>query len=190
LTYPIDALELIGVSPGDSTRDWIVLDGVAVEEGTVVVGGFHSESFSSDERVVLAEVSFLVKDGMEGELFLEMKKSGDDLEGMALAEGSIGICAIPEEYVLEQNYPNPFNPVTSIEYALPEAAQVRVEVYNMLGQVVDVLVEGDQEAGYHKVTWDASNVASGVYFYRIAAGGTSRDSRGKFTATKRMVLMK
>ncbi|UCE18650.1 MAG: T9SS type A sorting domain-containing protein [Gemmatimonadota bacterium] len=89
---------------------------------------------------------------------------------------------VPSEYSLAQNYPNPFNPVTTIEYTLPEAAKVRVEVYNVLGQVVDVLVDSEQEGGYHAVQWDASDMASGVYFYLLTAGD--------FTATKLMVLMK
>ena len=89
---------------------------------------------------------------------------------------------LPTEFTLEQNYPNPFNPVTSIEYSLPEAANVKIEVYNLLGQVVDVLFNSEQEAGHHAVQWDASDLASGVYFYRLTAGD--------FTATKRMVLMK
>jgi hypothetical protein len=92
------------------------------------------------------------------------------------------VVPLPVEYSLAQNYPNPFNPVTSIEYALPEAAEVKVEVYNVLGQVIEVLVESGQEAGYYKVEWDATDMASGVYFYRIAAND--------FTSTKRMILMK
>jgi hypothetical protein len=95
---------------------------------------------------------------------------------------TVKVVPMPTEFNLAQNYPNPFNPMTSIDYALPEAAKVKVEVYNVLGQVVDVLVDGNQEAGFHKVVWDASNMASGVYFYRITANS--------FTSTKRMVLMK
>jgi flagellar hook assembly protein FlgD len=72
--------------------------------------------------------------------------------------------------------------VTSIAYSLPEAAQVKVVVYNTLGQVVAELVDRNQEAGHHVVTWDAGDMASGVYFYRIEAND--------FTATRRMVLMK
>ncbi|UCE20323.1 MAG: T9SS type A sorting domain-containing protein, partial [Gemmatimonadota bacterium] len=97
---------------------------------------------------------------------------------------------VPAEYGLAQNYPNPFNPVTSIAYSLPQAAKVKVFVYNTLGQVVAELVDGDQEAGHHVVKWDAGELASGVYFYRIEANGTSRENRGDFTATRRMVLMK
>jgi hypothetical protein len=89
---------------------------------------------------------------------------------------------VPAEYNLAQNYPNPFNPVTTIEYALPEAARVRIEVYNTLGQIVDVLMDGFQDAGYYVVTWSAGEIPSGVYFYRIKAND--------YTATGRMVLMK
>ena len=89
---------------------------------------------------------------------------------------------VPVEYSLAQNYPNPFNPVTTIEYTLPQIAKVKVEVYNLLGQVVEVLVDSEQDAGLQSVQWDASGATSGVYFYRLTAG--------EFTATKRMVLMK
>ncbi|UCE17359.1 MAG: thrombospondin type 3 repeat-containing protein [Gemmatimonadota bacterium] len=88
----------------------------------------------------------------------------------------------PAEYRLSQNYPNPFNPVTTFSYTLPEPAQVKVEVYNLLGQLVEVLVNIEQEAGFHRVQWDASDMANGIYFYRIEAN--------EFRATKRMVLMK
>ena len=89
---------------------------------------------------------------------------------------------VPTEYSLAQNYPNPFNPITTIKYTLPKAAKVKVEVYNLLGQRVEILVDSEQEAGYHSVQWDGSEMTSGVYFYRLTAGS--------FTATKRMVLMK
>ena len=90
--------------------------------------------------------------------------------------------SLPNTFMLSQNYPNPFNPVTTIAYTLPEAARVKVEVYNLLGQLMEVLVDSEQQAGYHRVLWDASDTATGVYFYRLTS-----DS---FTATKRMVLMK
>ena len=115
-------------------------------------------------------------------------ESGENLSlygsvnGVLFATYAEKVPVIPTEYSLTQNYPNPFNPVTSIDFGLPENSEVTITVYNVLGQVVTELVNGELDAGYHKVTWDASNMASGVYFYRIAAGD--------FTATKRMVLMK
>jgi hypothetical protein len=89
---------------------------------------------------------------------------------------------VPKEFALSQNYPNPFNPASVIEFALPEAAFVRLEVFNVLGQKIQTLVEGNLATGYHSVTWDASDVSSGVYFYRISAGD--------FVETKKMLLLK
>ena len=88
----------------------------------------------------------------------------------------------PKEYSLAQNYPNPFNPMTTIEYSLPKTSKVRVDVYNVLGQVVEVLVDVEQEPGRYRVRWDGVNAASGVYFYRLTAN--------EYSMTRRMVLMK
>ncbi|HUI10834.1 MAG TPA: T9SS type A sorting domain-containing protein [Bacteroidota bacterium] len=77
---------------------------------------------------------------------------------------------VPGAYVLEQNFPNPFNPSTIIRYSLPVRSKTQLAVYNMLGQLVSTLVNGEEEAGEHSVTFDASNVASGVYFYRLQSG--------------------
>ncbi|MCB0294283.1 MAG: T9SS type A sorting domain-containing protein, partial [Calditrichaeota bacterium] len=82
--------------------------------------------------------------------------------------------SLPSEFVLEQNYPNPFNPVTFIRFALPEALPVRVEVFNMLGQPVATLVNEMKPAGYHTVSFDGSELSSGIYFYRLEAGSFSQ----------------
>ncbi len=89
---------------------------------------------------------------------------------------------IPIGFFLSQNYPNPFNPVTEIRYTLPRDCQVRLEVYSILGQRVAMLVEGKQTAGYKSVRWDASGMASGIYFYRLQAG--------EFVETRKMVVIK
>jgi flagellar hook assembly protein FlgD len=77
----------------------------------------------------------------------------------------------PRAFMMEQNYPNPFNPSTSIRYHLATADRVTLKVYNTAGQEVATLVNGDVEAGTHQATWNAGNVASGVYFYQLAVGG-------------------
>ena len=89
---------------------------------------------------------------------------------------------VPGSFELGQNYPNPFNAVTTIRYGLPQKSAVLLTVYNLLGQEVATLVHGDQEAGYHSVQLDASDLPSGVYLYRIMA----RD----FVATKKLVLLR
>ncbi|MCB2199119.1 T9SS type A sorting domain-containing protein [bacterium] len=88
----------------------------------------------------------------------------------------------PSEYALDQNYPNPFNPTTQITFAVPQAGNVSVKVFNMNGQVVATLFQGQMAAGNKSVTFDASQLASGVYFYRMEANG--------FSATRKMMLVK
>jgi hypothetical protein len=90
--------------------------------------------------------------------------------------------ALPERFELSENYPNPFNPHTTIRYALPEPAQVLLEVFNAMGQRVAVLANSVEDAGRYEVQWDARNAASGVYFYRISAG--------PFQQVRNMILLK
>lgn len=77
---------------------------------------------------------------------------------------------VPTEFILQQNFPNPFNPSTQIRYGLPEAADVRLSVYNMLGQEINALVSQYQNSGWYTVTFDATGMTSGTYIYRLRAG--------------------
>jgi hypothetical protein len=89
---------------------------------------------------------------------------------------------IPDKYALEQNYPNPFNPTTTIKFSIPEEVQVNLSLYNILGEKVKELKNEVTKPGYFEVEFDASMIASGVYFYRIQAGD--------FIQTKKMILLK
>jgi hypothetical protein len=94
---------------------------------------------------------------------------------------------VPERFELDQNYPNPFNPVTNILVSVPERSQMRLEVYNSIGQLISVLADDQFEAGRHRFTWNAKDetgraVASGTYIYRIVAG--------EFHQTRTMILLK
>jgi hypothetical protein len=105
----------------------------------------------------------------------------------AAADSSQGFRAIekaamPARFHLAQNFPNPFNPTTSIRYELPITAEVRLRIYNLRGEVVRTLVEGEVSAGYHELTFDAAGLASEIYFYRLEMGALG--------ITKKMVLAK
>ncbi len=89
---------------------------------------------------------------------------------------------LPSAFALHQNYPNPFNPVTVVSYDLPVTSQVSLKVYDLLGKEIATLVDGIQEAGYKSVEFDATILASGVYFYRLTAGDV--------VATKKLVVLK
>jgi hypothetical protein len=96
--------------------------------------------------------------------------------------GGTGSTRTAGEFVLSQNFPNPFNPSTTIRYGLPRASDVTLSVYSTLGQEVARLVDAHQQSGYHEVRLDGTNLASGVYFYRLRAG--------EFTQTKRLLLLR
>ena len=92
------------------------------------------------------------------------------------------IARLPSEHALSEAYPNPFNPTTTIEYSLPMSGEVSLKVYNLLGQEVANLVSGEIEAGYYSARWNASDVSSGIYFYRLRSGD--------FVRTRKMLLLK
>ena len=94
----------------------------------------------------------------------------------------------PGQFALDQNYPNPFNPSTRIDYDLPEAGNVTLVVYDVLGRRVAELAKGYHEAGYHSVTWNASNQASGVYIVRFNA--TDVLGNAKYSRINKLLLMK
>ena len=89
---------------------------------------------------------------------------------------------IPETIVLKQNYPNPFNPTTTIEFGIPESGFVTLAVYNLLGEQVGLLVNENLSAGNYKADWDAGDLPSGIYIYKLIAGG--------FGQSNKMILMK
>ena len=95
---------------------------------------------------------------------------------------STGSAELPQEITLSQNYPNPFNPITQITYTLPQAEDVRIDVFNVVGQRVATIVNGSVQAGVHTVAFDASRLASGVYIYRLQAGNK--------VISKKMTLVK
>jgi hypothetical protein len=114
----------------------------------------------------------------------------NDLEVINYRDGVVNsnaeVMAIPKVFGLSQSYPNPFNPEVTIGYQLPTGSMVSLRIYSLLGQEIRVLVDGEKEAGYHRVSWDGKDasgveVSSGVYLYTIEAG--------HFRMTRKMVRM-
>jgi len=92
------------------------------------------------------------------------------------------VSVVPDDFVIYANYPNPFNPTTTIRYGIPHTSHVTLSVYNMLGQEISVLVDDEETGGMYEVRWDASDMPSGIYFYRIQAGSWQK--------VRRMILMR
>ncbi len=116
-----------------------------------------------------SEVSFNVSKGQQ--------KPGD--LDLAATEASQ---TLPDQYILFQNYPNPFNPVTTIQFGVPEKSNVQLIVYNIAGEHIATLVSGEYPVGYHRVIFDASHLASGLYLYRMKAE--------EFVQTCKMMVLK
>jgi hypothetical protein len=92
------------------------------------------------------------------------------------------IAPVPTEYSLAQNYPNPFNAVTTIEFNLPEASQANIYIYDTQGRLVEQINNGVMTAGHHRVIWNAADIPSGMYFYKL--------DTGNFSETRKMMLLK
>jgi len=138
--------------------------------------------------VVVAQPYFQAPDLQGGKLHywrVEARNEGGSARSEVRTFSTAAVTAnesdeLPAHFDLEQNYPNPFNSTTTLSYELPEAADVRLVVFDMLGRTVEALVTVRQSAGRHSVVWDAANHTSGIYYYRIEAGD--------FASTKRMLL--
>jgi len=103
-------------------------------------------------------------------------------EGRGIVTSIESEIKLPEEYILYQNYPNPFNPETTIEFSLPERSDVKITLVNILGQAIKEIVNNNYSAGLHQVKLNASDLSSGVYFYKLEAGS--------FVTAKKLILMK
>jgi hypothetical protein len=105
-----------------------------------------------------------------------------DNDGQFEYSDVVEVEAVPTKYELSQNYPNPFNPNTTIRFSLPKQTQLKINIYNMLGELVEKIAEGNYEAGYYKVNFNASNLPSGTYIYRIESN--------EFIQSKKMIMLK
>lgn len=135
----------------------------------------HAEDFNDTEGRLPLHFGFASNEGLIFYL--------DDVSVTPLTDTSTEPRNTPNSFVLEQNYPNPFNPTTNISYEIGESSPVTLEVFNVLGKRVATLVNGQtQSAGAYTVSFDAANLTSGVYMYRLSTGSQ--------TFTRTMTLMK
>jgi len=191
LTYDHELLEFVGPQVENNIlgeAELAVPQAFAQGNGQVTIAAFGDAATNGDLGLNLI---FRAKSDIEAS-YIEITEGALQDGGYGMNQianpVSIRIETLPEVYALQENYPNPFNPETTIKYQLPEAGDVTLEIYNMLGQVVRTLVSEHQNAGRYVLQWDATNdtgqpLSSGVYFYRIQAGG-------EFQSYKKMLLLK
>ena len=151
--------------------------------------------FSYDDGTGVLTLSAELQFGGEGDLIWSVNDSEAIVKDTIQIEVEkaiiIGVddkIIIPDEYVLHQNYPNPFNPTTMIKYGLPEQSNIKLEIFNMLGQSVGLLINDNKSAGYYETTWDASYLPSGLYLVSLRAEGLN--TKKSFVQVKKALLLK
>lgn len=161
--------------------------GFNILRGVSKTGSFQQLNSSPLPSTETGKYKFIDTEVVAGRTYF-YKLEDIDLSGNRTQHEPISVTvAQPKEFQLAQNYPNPFNPTTRIRYQLPANAEVRLSIFNLLGQEIKTLVRKEQKAGFYTVQWDGTNndgvsVASGIYLYRIVAG--------KYHQVKRMVFLK
>ncbi len=149
------------------------LDIIGIAEGTTPGGLFITHEFFNDGSMVLGGLS-----------------QGGNFWGIRFKDYIVGnenYSMLPKEFALSQNYPNPFNPTTNIRFSLPVASKISLKVYNMLGQEVASIFNGELSAGMYNMPFNASMLSSGVYVYKLEAKGVNGSN---FNQVKKMILMK
>lgn len=150
--------------------------------------GFVNGNGTSTETNKYCFLDNLSKLTMTGSVFYRLSQVDYDGTATLSKEIEVSFNSTPTSFELSQNYPNPFNPSTAITYALPFASNVKLIVYNALGQVVKELVNEVMVAGNHKIDFDGATLSSGVYFYSMNA--QSLDGKNNFSSVKKLLLLK
>ena len=172
--------------PNDGNSPWPLLV-VSSTPGEVIIADVVGGDALIEGGGVLVELCFKRKGSLEHTRFTATEGVFMDMDGEMHALGSVEVASLPQTFALFQNYPNPFNPFTQIRYRLPQASEVRMVIYDLLGREVRRLVEEHVEAGYHSAVWDGRDglgqeVGSGVYLIRMEAKG--------FVGVRKMALIR
>ncbi len=166
------------VSVSNSNQEMIAYS-MTNASGQYNISGLNSGSYNLTATKVnyqsqTQNINFDLSNGTNQVINLNLPTGVTDVED--------DVIDVPSDFTLGNNYPNPFNPSTTITYSLPEAANVKLTVFNAIGQEIANLIKGNVEAGNHSITFNAENLNSGIYFYKLETG--------KFVSVKKMILLK
>ena len=164
------------ISEADDFQAWNISADAYNVPGDVTLSWDMTNEIESDLHLVVKGEAFNLKE------LSSIDVPTTSLDDMVVVIGDISSFLAPEEFALSAAYPNPFNPTTSLDLSLDSSGSVSVKIYNVVGQVVATLASGHMNAGYHTLTWDASNMASGMYFVKVEAGSN--------VAVQKIMLMK
>jgi hypothetical protein len=173
---------------GNSNFGEILVDDGSGAMRVELQDGIHQYHNYWDSSLVDQPTRIKAEDHLDGLIGIQWYSFGDYKLIPRKGDDFINLTGVVDEYVtpvkysLNQNYPNPFNPTTIISYNIPKAGLVTLKVYNLLGQLVKTLVNEEQSPGNYKINFDAGNLSSGVYFYRITSGD--------FSNVKKMLFIK
>ena len=197
LTYEADKFEFVSVAPADedllkSTGGETLFHHVVADGQITVANGLYNGTAVSGGGDVVRFVFRVLhefEDIARFEIADGLVFDPSQLQNPAVVAGVLELQSTPREFALHQNFPNPFNPDTTIKYDLAESADITLQIYNVLGQVVRTLVASEaQNAGRYQIRWNGMDdrgvpVSSGIYFYQISA-------EGKFHDVRKLMLLK
>ena len=170
-------VKLIWITATELNNHGFEIQRRVAESDFATIGFVRGEGTTTNHK----DYSYIDNDLVDGKYFYRLKQV--DYNGSYEYSNVIEVDVRSlNEYTLEQNYPNPFNPITTIGYVLRERTNTKLVLLNAIGEEVSVLINEEQDKGFHKVDFNATNLASGVYFYRLQAG--------QFSDTKKLILMK
>lgn len=197
LNYETDKFEFVSVAPADedllkSTGGETLFHHIVSDGQVTVANGLYNGTAVSGGGDVVRFVFRVLRefeDNARFEIADGLVFDPSQLQNPAVVAGVLELQSTPREFALHQNFPNPFNPDTTIKYDLAESADVTLQIYNVLGQVVRTLVASEaQNAGRYQIRWNGMDdrgvpVSSGIYFYQISADG-------KFSDVRKLMLLK